>query len=47
MMKRLIRYLNKNMLVSNAEKSKVLVFGKGGRRGKRGEWKWKERRCKT
>ena len=39
MINRLEKYLDKRKLLLNVEKSKVLVFSKGGRR--KAEWRWK------
>lgn len=37
------KYVNKNRLIVNTDKTKIMVFGNGGRRGKKERWKFNGR----
>ena len=41
--KRLERYLDKNSLTLNTDKSMIVIFGKGRNKTKKQEWKWKRK----
>ena len=43
MINRLEKYLDKRKLLLNIEKSKVLVFSKGGGGRRKTEWIWKDK----
>jgi hypothetical protein len=46
MMRNLRKYVRKNKLEVNVEKTKMMVFNKRKRKSKESEWKWEERKNK-